>query len=287
MLLAVVGLTILRIDQLLSVHLFVGMLLIPPALLKLSSIGYRFVRYYTGNPRYREKGAPGWPLRVIAPMVVLSTLVVCVSGVVLLFVGPSARATWFPIHKDSFFVWAAFMAIHVIRHLLSMPRVLRAEYSRLAITGWRENVALRGAALGGASAFSLFRAVKLILSGLETFAAGSPTTPDTAPAMAARTHRRCRCPIEQSARMPRAGHANEPSRASEPDRLRGSRHVRRAATRADHARRAGLPDHRRRAATGLAGRARDSSRPCPTFALLVERDRAPAPARARRGERRG
>jgi hypothetical protein len=71
-------------------------------------------------------------LRVIAPMVVLSTLVVFVSGGVLLFVGPSAHTTWFPIHKDSFFVWAAFMAIHVIRHLPSMPRVLRADYSRLA-----------------------------------------------------------------------------------------------------------------------------------------------------------
>ena len=137
-LLAVIGLTILRIGQLLSVHLFVGMLLIPPVLLKLSSTGYRFVRYYSGNLRYREKGAPEWPLRVIAPMVVLSTLVVFVSGVVLLFVGPSARATWFPIHKDSFFVWTAFMAIHVIGHLPSMPRVLRADYSRFADSDYDE-----------------------------------------------------------------------------------------------------------------------------------------------------
>jgi hypothetical protein len=129
-LLAVIGLTILRIHWLLSVHLFVGMLLVPPVLLKLSSTGYRFVRYYTGNPRYREKGPPELALRVIAPMVVLSTLVVFVSGVVLLFAGPSARATWFPIHKDSFFVWVAFMAIHVIGHLPSMPRVLRTDHSR-------------------------------------------------------------------------------------------------------------------------------------------------------------
>jgi hypothetical protein len=129
-LLAVIGLTILRIHSLLSVHLFVGMLLIPPVLLKFSSTGYRFVGYYTGNPRYRAKGPPEWPLRVIAPMVVISTLVVFISGVVLLFVGPSARATWLPIHKDSFFVWLAFMAVHVVGHLPSIPRVLRAEYSR-------------------------------------------------------------------------------------------------------------------------------------------------------------
>jgi hypothetical protein len=137
-LLAVIGLTILRLHSLLSVHLFVGMLLIPPVLLKLSSTGYRFFRYYTGNPRYREKGAPELALRVIAPMVVLSTLVVFVSGVVLLFAGPSARATWFPIHKDSFFVWVAFMTIHVIGHLPSMPRVLRADYSRFAGYGYED-----------------------------------------------------------------------------------------------------------------------------------------------------
>jgi hypothetical protein len=128
-LLAVIGVTIVRIGQLLSVHLFVGMLLIPPVLLKLSSTGYRFVRYYAGNSRYREEGPPEWPLRIIAPMVVLSTLVVFVSGVVLLFVGPSARATWFPIHKDSFFVWVAFMAVHVLGHLPSLPGLLRADYS--------------------------------------------------------------------------------------------------------------------------------------------------------------
>jgi hypothetical protein len=137
-LLAVIGVTILRIGQLLSVHLFVGMLLIPPVLLKLSSTGYRFVRYYTGSLRYREKGPPEWPLRLIAPMVVLSTLVVFVSGVVLLFVGLSARATWFPIHKDSFFVWGAFMAIHVIGHLPAIPTVLRADYSRYAADDYKD-----------------------------------------------------------------------------------------------------------------------------------------------------
>jgi hypothetical protein len=155
-LLAVLGLTILRIGQLLSVHLFVGMLLIPPVLLKLSSTGYRFVLYYTGNSRYREKGPPELALRVIAPMVVLSTLVVFVSGVVLLFAGPSAHATWFPIHKDSFFVWVAFMAVHVIGHLPSMPDVLRADYSRLADYDYEEmggdvtGRAGRVLALGGA-----------------------------------------------------------------------------------------------------------------------------------------
>ena len=127
-LLAVIGLTILRMHQLLSVHLFVGMLLIPPVLLKLSSTGYRFMRYYTANPRYRRKGPPPLGLRVLAPLVVLSTLVVFASGVALLLAGPSERSTLFPIHKDSFFVWLALMAFHVLGHLPAMPAVLRADY---------------------------------------------------------------------------------------------------------------------------------------------------------------
>ena len=44
LLLAAEGATILRIRGLISVHIFFGMLLIPPVLLKLASTGYRFVR---------------------------------------------------------------------------------------------------------------------------------------------------------------------------------------------------------------------------------------------------
>ncbi len=46
-LLAVIGLTILRIHLLISVHLFVGLLLIGPVALKLGSTGYRFARHYS------------------------------------------------------------------------------------------------------------------------------------------------------------------------------------------------------------------------------------------------
>ena len=52
------GITILRMGGLVSVHMFIGLVLIPPVLLKLGSTGYRFVRYYTGARAYREKGPP-------------------------------------------------------------------------------------------------------------------------------------------------------------------------------------------------------------------------------------
>ena len=45
MLLAVIGVTIPELRQLISVHLFVGLLLLGPVALKMVSTGYRFVRY--------------------------------------------------------------------------------------------------------------------------------------------------------------------------------------------------------------------------------------------------
>lgn len=129
-LLAVIGVTILRLGQMLWVHLFVGVLLIGPLLLKLASTGYRFARYYAANPRYKRKGPPPLPLRLIAPIVVLSTLVVFASGVALLFIGPSSRGTLLPIHKLSFFAWVAFTAVHVLAHLPTVLGSLRADYLR-------------------------------------------------------------------------------------------------------------------------------------------------------------
>jgi hypothetical protein len=49
-LLAAEGLTVLRVRSLLTLHVFIGMMLIPPVLLKTGSTGWRFVRYYRGSP---------------------------------------------------------------------------------------------------------------------------------------------------------------------------------------------------------------------------------------------
>ena len=124
MLLAALGVTILRIRPLLSEHMFLGLLLIPPVALKMASTGYRFIRYYTANPRYRRKGAPATALRVLAPILVVSTVVVFASGVALLLEGPSSRGSLLLIHKACFFVWIAVTAIHVLAHLPEIPQAL-------------------------------------------------------------------------------------------------------------------------------------------------------------------
>ena len=124
LLLAALGVTILRIGQLIWVHLFLGLLLLGPVALKLSSTGYRFVRYYAHQPDYRLKGPPKLIMRLIAPGVVVTTVVVFLSGLVLLFDGPRARGTWLLVHKASFFVWLAFTGVHVLGHLADLPGLL-------------------------------------------------------------------------------------------------------------------------------------------------------------------
>jgi hypothetical protein len=99
-LLAVIGVTIPLIGQLMSVHLFVGLLLIGPVALKMASTGYRFMRYYTHDEAYRRKGPPELIMRLIAPVAVVSTVVVFVSpgavvgGLVLAIVLIPQFAAW-------------------------------------------------------------------------------------------------------------------------------------------------------------------------------------------------
>jgi uncharacterized membrane protein len=132
-LLVVVGVTLFFMRQLIVVHLFVGLVLVGPVCLKLASAGYRFTRYYTREPRYRRKGPPPLAMRLIAPIVVVSTVVMLVSGVLLLIDGPSSRDQYLELHKVSCIVWVVFVGLHVLGHLAEMPSALHA--TRRAPTG--------------------------------------------------------------------------------------------------------------------------------------------------------
>jgi hypothetical protein len=154
-LLAVIGVTILWLRPLISVHLFIGLVLIGPATLKLASTGYRFVRYYSSNPAYRARGAPPLALRLSAPIVVASTVAVLVTGVALLLSGPGSSGTLRTLHKLSFIVWVAFTVIHVLGHLPDLQKTFltgskgRVEYNVLAAGRTGRIISLLGALLAG------------------------------------------------------------------------------------------------------------------------------------------
>ncbi len=160
-LLAALGVTILRIHPLLWEHLFLGLLLIGPVALKVGSTGYRFVRYYTHDPVYRRKGPPPTYLRALGPVVVASTLAVFVTGVALLLLGPSSRSTWLLAHKASFFVWLAATGVHVLAHLPALRRALGGGDAHRELSPASAGRAGRTLALAGALVAGLVLAVLL------------------------------------------------------------------------------------------------------------------------------
>ena len=116
------GITILQIGGLVSVHMFIGLVLVPPILLKMGSTGYRFARYYTGARPYRQKGPPALPMRLLAPVLVAMTVGVFATGVWLMLLGHKSDQVLF-LHKATFIVWGAVFGIHF---LVYAPRVLRS-----------------------------------------------------------------------------------------------------------------------------------------------------------------
>ncbi|HUC59286.1 MAG TPA: hypothetical protein VMA95_17930 [Streptosporangiaceae bacterium] len=125
-LLAIEGLTILRIHELLTIHFFFGMLLIGPVLLKMSSTGYRFARYYTGSAPYVKKGPPPIVLRLLGPVIMATSVGVIGTGVALAFVGPG-HFLWLTAHKAFFILWFAATTIHVLWYAPRLPRLLRGD----------------------------------------------------------------------------------------------------------------------------------------------------------------
>jgi len=125
--LVIEGYTILDVRGMITLHVFLGVMLVAPVLLKTATTMYRFVRYYSGSKAYVRKGPPHPALRIIGPLVIVSSLTVLGSGIGLLAVGTSRRGFLLSVHQASFIVWVALMTIHVLGHVRGA-----------AIEGWHE-----------------------------------------------------------------------------------------------------------------------------------------------------
>ena len=126
--------TILRIGRLLTLHVFLGMLLLGPVTLKAASVLYRFTRYYAGSAPYRRKGPPAPLLRVLGPVIMLLTACVFGSGIMLAVTGPG-NGPWLSLHRLSFIAWAVFMTVHVLAYVWRLPRLFVAEARGVALAG--------------------------------------------------------------------------------------------------------------------------------------------------------
>jgi len=150
------GITVVRMQGLLSAHMFIGLVLIPPVLLKLGSTGYRMLSYYTGSRPYRLKGPPLLPLRLMAPVLAASTIAVLASGVLMLAAGHKSGAV-LTIHKLSSIVFGVVLAVHLLAYVPRVVRSARVDWGaarRRAVPGAGARAMLVATAVGGGTALA-------------------------------------------------------------------------------------------------------------------------------------
>ncbi len=122
-------LTLFDVTGLISWHVALGALLVPPAVMKTASTGWRMVSYYLDRTPYRQGGAPPILLRLLGPLVVVSTLGLLGTGVVLVLLGQDRshqnlvallgfRVDWVTAHQGFFAVWAAAVGLHLLARIV-------------------------------------------------------------------------------------------------------------------------------------------------------------------------
>ena len=148
-LLAAEGATVPFVRQQLTLHIFLGLLLIPPVLLKLASTGWRFARYYLRDAEYVRRGPPHAFLRLlVAPLTVASTAALFGTGVALVIAHPQ-RGLIVGLHKASFVVWFGAMGVHVLAHILKVPRLAHADYVAASEGRWLRQFTVAAALVAG------------------------------------------------------------------------------------------------------------------------------------------
>jgi len=125
-LLPVPYLSALGLDSLWRVHYFSGLLLVPLLGVKLAGTGWRAVRYYLGDRGFRADGPPHPMPRITAPILVLSTVVLFLSGVEMLL-GADRFGSWSTIHNGAAIVFTGALGLHLLAHLWDTPGEVAAD----------------------------------------------------------------------------------------------------------------------------------------------------------------
>ena len=94
---------------------------------------------------------------LVAPIVVASTVALFATGIAVVALG--RRGLLLGLHKASFIVWFAAMSVHVLAHVLELPRLVAVDWWRGdGLSGRR----LRQAVVAGALVAGLVAAVAAV-----------------------------------------------------------------------------------------------------------------------------
>ena len=126
---------VLGVHRFMSLHVFVGLALIPPVLLKLGSTGWRFVRYYARSRPYVALGPPQLTMRLLAPLLVAATVILFGSGVAMGILHGHALQIARRLHGPASVIWLVLIGVHVLVYL---KRALTSSSEDLRSTTRRE-----------------------------------------------------------------------------------------------------------------------------------------------------
>ncbi len=139
-------LTLFDVRGLISWHVTLGALLVPPAVMKTASTGWRMACYYLGRTPYRGAGPPPLLLRLLGPLVVVSTLGLLGTGVLLVLLGENRsrrglvtllgiRVDWLTAHQGFFAVWAAAAGLHLLGRIVPALKATVVPGSGVVVPG--------------------------------------------------------------------------------------------------------------------------------------------------------
>ena len=122
--------TLLDVRRLIGWHVVLGVLLIPPAMLKTATTGWRFFRYYTRNPEYAQAGPPPMGLRILGPFVIGTTLLLLGSGLLLIVIGEQRSRDFgflgndlVGLHQASFLLCGVALGLHFLARVVPALRL--------------------------------------------------------------------------------------------------------------------------------------------------------------------
>jgi hypothetical protein len=111
------GTIVLGVHTFMSLHVFVGLALLPAVLLKLGTTGWRFARYYTRSRPYVAHGPPQLAMRLLAPLLVVATVVLFGSGVAMGILHGQALQIARRLHGPASVLWVVLIGVHVVVYL--------------------------------------------------------------------------------------------------------------------------------------------------------------------------
>jgi len=126
---AQIATVILGVRSVLAWHVVIGLILVPPVLLKIGSTTWRMVSYYRRTGDYRQHPRPSSAKRILGPLLAALTVTMGASGIVLVVLPRWAHAAALSVHVWAAYAWLAALLVHVVPHFVHALRVAGRDWS--------------------------------------------------------------------------------------------------------------------------------------------------------------